>query len=76
MVQMYHTKLKPNFLNIIRYRVLNLFTECSLASFVSGTTVQKIPYVFLPLQGQIVYPSAEIKISGTYYFILGSWDQG
>eukprot|EP00102_Acyrthosiphon_pisum_P022786 XP_016659996.1 PREDICTED: uncharacterized protein LOC100573451 [Acyrthosiphon pisum] len=38
--------------------------ECSLASFVSGTTVQKIPYVFLPLQGQIVYPSAEIKIAG------------
>jgi len=33
---------------------------------VSGTTVQKIPYVFLPLQGQIAYPSAEIKITGTY----------
>ncbi|XP_050541712.1 uncharacterized protein LOC126905746 [Daktulosphaira vitifoliae] len=41
--------------------------ECSLASFVSGTTVQKIPYVFLPLQGQIVYPSAEIKIAGMQY---------
>lgn len=41
--------------------------ECSLASFVSGTTVQKIPYVFLPLQGQIVYPSAEIKITGMQY---------
>lgn len=41
--------------------------ECSLASFVSGSTVQKIPYVFLPLQGQIVYPSAEIKIAGMQY---------
>lgn len=38
-----------------------------MASFVSGTTVQKIPYVFLPLQGQIVYPSAEIKIAGEYF---------
>jgi len=36
---------------------------------VSGTTVQKIPYVFLPLQGQIVYPSAEIKIAGTYFIL-------
>ncbi|XP_050442739.1 uncharacterized protein LOC126846916 [Adelges cooleyi] len=41
--------------------------ECSIASFVSGTTVQKIPYVFLPLQGQIVYPSAEIKVAGMQY---------
>lgn len=50
-----------------------LFTECSLASFVSGTTIQKIPYVFLPLQGQIVYPSAEIKIAGMYFnSILGN----
>jgi len=36
---------------------------------VSGTTVQKIPYVFLPLQGQFVYPSAEIKVSGTYFIL-------
>lgn len=39
--------------------------ECPLASFLSGTTLQKIPFVFLPLKGQIVYPSAEISFPGT-----------
>jgi hypothetical protein len=39
-------------------------TECSLAPFVTGTSAQKIPFVFLPLKGQIVYPSAEIHFSG------------
>ncbi|KAK6643722.1 hypothetical protein RUM43_005232 [Polyplax serrata] len=37
--------------------------ECTLVPFVSGTTSRKIPYVFLPLKGQIVYPSAEIIVS-------------
>ncbi|KAL0278158.1 UNVERIFIED_CONTAM: hypothetical protein PYX00_000061 [Menopon gallinae] len=37
--------------------------ECTLAPFLSGTTTQKVPYVFLPLKGQIVYPSAEIIVS-------------
>jgi hypothetical protein len=47
----------------------NLFSsvaECSLAPFVTGTTTQKIPFVFLPLKGQIVYPSAEINFSGKF----------
>ncbi|XP_054290677.1 uncharacterized protein LOC129005720 [Macrosteles quadrilineatus] len=39
--------------------------ECPLASFQSGTTQQKIPFVFLPLRGQIVYPSAEISFPGS-----------
>nr|XP_018918153.1 PREDICTED: uncharacterized protein LOC109044759 [Bemisia tabaci] len=39
--------------------------ECTLAPFVSGSTVQKIPFVFLPLKGQIVYPSAEIQFRGS-----------
>jgi hypothetical protein len=38
--------------------------ECSLAPFVTGTMTQKIPFVFLPLKGQIVHPSAEIHFSG------------
>ncbi|KAJ9586667.1 hypothetical protein L9F63_019742, partial [Diploptera punctata] len=37
---------------------------CTLAPFVSGSTTQKIPFVFLPLKGQIVYPSAEINFAG------------
>ncbi|KAG8289570.1 hypothetical protein J6590_101846 [Homalodisca vitripennis] len=37
--------------------------ECPLATFLSGSTHQKIPFVFLPLKGQIVYPSAEISFS-------------
>ncbi|RZF41491.1 hypothetical protein LSTR_LSTR000205 [Laodelphax striatellus] len=39
-------------------------TECNLAPFQSGTSTQKIPFVFLPMKGQIVYPSAEISFTG------------
>ncbi|XP_039277875.1 uncharacterized protein LOC120350008 isoform X2 [Nilaparvata lugens] len=38
--------------------------KCNLAPFQSGTSTQKIPFVFLPMKGQIVYPSAEISFSG------------
>lgn len=38
--------------------------DCPLIPFMSGTTYQKIPYVFLPLKGQIVYPSAELVFAG------------
>lgn len=38
--------------------------ECSLISFVSSKisteTAEQIPFVFLPLKGQIVYPSKEL----------------
>ncbi|XP_023948501.1 uncharacterized protein LOC112053338 [Bicyclus anynana] len=34
--------------------------ECSLATFGSGTGVQRIPFVYLPLKGQIIHPSREI----------------
>ncbi|XP_060516715.1 uncharacterized protein LOC132696102 isoform X2 [Cylas formicarius] len=34
--------------------------ECSLAPFVGGSTSQQIPFVFLPLNGQIIHPSKEI----------------
>ncbi|XP_045777265.1 uncharacterized protein LOC123875468 isoform X3 [Maniola jurtina] len=34
--------------------------ECSLATFGSGTAVQRIPFIYLPLKGQIIHPSREI----------------
>jgi len=36
--------------------------ECELADFVTGSSTEKIPFVFLPLSGQLVYPSASILI--------------
>ncbi|KAI5707819.1 hypothetical protein M8J77_010513 [Diaphorina citri] len=43
---------------------VNDFSECALSPFVSGTTFQKIPFVFLPLKGQIIHPSADILVEG------------
>lgn len=41
--------------------------ECSLVPFVSSSTAldtaEKIPSVFLPLQGQIIYPSKELHFA-------------
>lgn len=41
--------------------------ECSLVPFVSSNTAldtaEKIPSVFLPLQGQIIYPSKELHFA-------------
>ncbi|XP_040570086.1 uncharacterized protein sha isoform X2 [Lepeophtheirus salmonis] len=39
------------------------FPECMLADFISGSASEKIPFVFMPLPGQLIYPSAEIAIS-------------
>jgi len=36
--------------------------ECEMADFVTGSSSEKIPFVFLPLTGQLVYPSATISI--------------
>nr|CAD7394561.1 unnamed protein product [Timema cristinae] len=40
-------------------------TECPVAPFVSGSLVQRIPFVFLPLKEQIINPSAEISFAGS-----------
>lgn len=57
------------FLNAIYKKVnsvsyLYFVTECSIIPFVSSITaldtLEKIPSVFLPLQGQIIYPSKEL----------------
>ncbi|XP_063830910.1 uncharacterized protein LOC135080156 [Ostrinia nubilalis] len=34
--------------------------ECSLATFGTGSGLQRIPFVYLPLKGQIIHPSKEI----------------
>ncbi|CAB3256996.1 unnamed protein product [Arctia plantaginis] len=39
---------------------VNHIDECLMASFGRGTSKPQIPYVFLPLKGQIIYPSKEI----------------
>ncbi|SPP74002.1 uncharacterized protein LOC117578495 [Drosophila guanche] len=40
--------------------------ECSLSPFVSGSSSEKIPFVFLPLRGQIIYPSREISFANIH----------
>ncbi|XP_026490478.2 uncharacterized protein LOC113396658 [Vanessa tameamea] len=39
---------------------VNHINDCSMASFGRGATKPQIPFVFLPLKGQIIYPSKEI----------------
>lgn len=36
--------------------------ECRAASFVTGELSETIPFVFLPLPGQLVYPSAYVSL--------------
>ena len=38
--------------------------ECQAAEFVTGELSEAIPFVFLPLPGQLVYPSASISLPG------------
>ncbi|KAG4075263.1 hypothetical protein HA402_003054 [Bradysia odoriphaga] len=38
--------------------------ECTLAPFVSGSSSERIPFVFLPLHSQIIHPSKEISFQG------------
>ncbi|CAG5049318.1 unnamed protein product [Parnassius apollo] len=42
---------------------VNHIDECQMASYGRGATKPQIPFVFLPLKGQIVYPSKEIIFS-------------
>ena len=45
----------------------NLFTfsECELADFVTGSSTENIPFVFLPLTGQLVYPRYHFPCCGS-----------
>lgn len=55
--------LKIFFFNSMSH-IFYCITECSIIPFVSSNTaldtLEKIPSVFLPLQGQIIYPSKEL----------------
>ncbi|CAK1584549.1 unnamed protein product [Parnassius mnemosyne] len=42
---------------------VNHIDECQMASYGRGAAKPQIPFVFLPLKGQIVYPSKEIIFS-------------
>ncbi|XP_045501833.1 uncharacterized protein LOC123699022 [Colias croceus] len=43
-----------------RRSCVNHIDECAMASFGRGSKKPQIPFVFLPLKGQIIYPSKEI----------------
>lgn len=44
-----------------------MILECNVAGFVSSTgQVERVPYVFLPQRGQIIYPHAEIRFEGKF----------
>ncbi|XP_012253115.3 uncharacterized protein LOC105684385 [Athalia rosae] len=46
--------------------------ECSAAKFVGNNgNSEKVPYVFLPQRGQIVYPQAEIRFQGVKIPVCG-----
>ncbi|XP_036332487.1 uncharacterized protein LOC118743831 [Rhagoletis pomonella] len=57
--------------------------QCTLSPFVSGSSSEKIPFVFLPLRGQIIYPSREISfpdirtpvcaVTGAQYLTVNGW---
>lgn len=38
-----------------------------LAPFVDTSTSAQIPFVFLPLKDQIIYPDKEISLTGKWY---------
>ncbi|XP_034945502.1 uncharacterized protein sha [Chelonus insularis] len=51
---------------------VNDIPECSVTGFVSSSgLVEKIPYVFLPQRGQIIYPQAEIQFQGVTTPVCG-----
>ena len=45
-------------------RCVERVQECQSAMFVTGELSEAIPFVFLPLPGQLVYPSASISLPG------------
>lgn len=62
--------------NVILLFFFFSFSECSVAGFLSNSgLIERVPYVFLPQRGQIIYPHAEIRFEGihlnpVYFFIL------
>ncbi|XP_034184533.2 shavenoid [Osmia lignaria lignaria] len=51
---------------------VNDIHECNVAGFISGVgQIEKVPYVFLPQRGQIIYPHAEIRFEGVTTPVCG-----
>ncbi|KAL0118914.1 hypothetical protein PUN28_009501 [Cardiocondyla obscurior] len=51
---------------------VNDIHECNVAGFVNGNGhVERVPYVFLPQRGQIIYPHAEIRFEGVTTPVCG-----
>ncbi|XP_043590041.1 uncharacterized protein LOC122570993 isoform X2 [Bombus pyrosoma] len=51
---------------------VNDIHECNVAGFVSNTgQIERVPYVFLPQRGQIIYPHAEIRFEGVSTPVCG-----
>ena len=46
-----------------------IIAECSLADYVNGGQTEKVPFVFMPPQGHLINPNAEISLSGKYQFL-------
>lgn len=47
-----------------------IFLECPLVEFGTGATASKVPFVFIPLSGQIVHPSKEINFKGDLFVVI------
>ncbi|KAK2578058.1 hypothetical protein KPH14_008473 [Odynerus spinipes] len=46
--------------------------ECSVAGFLNSSgQIERVPYVFLPQRGQIIYPHAEIRFEGVTTPVCG-----
>nr|XP_012151319.1 PREDICTED: uncharacterized protein LOC100880665 [Megachile rotundata] len=61
----------PTFREDLRICV-NDIHECNVAGFVSSTgQIEKVPYVYLPQRGQIIYPHAEICFEGVATPVCG-----
>ncbi|XP_047360087.1 uncharacterized protein LOC124953163 [Vespa velutina] len=51
---------------------VNDIHECSVAGFLSNSgLIERVPYVFLPQRGQIIYPHAEIRFEGVTTPVCG-----
>ncbi|XP_018352149.1 PREDICTED: uncharacterized protein LOC108754396 [Trachymyrmex septentrionalis] len=51
---------------------VNDIHECNVAGFVNNNGhVERVPYVFLPQRGQIIYPHAEIRFEGVTTPVCG-----
>ncbi|KAF3425314.1 hypothetical protein E2986_06235 [Frieseomelitta varia] len=60
-------------MNLYIYNIINIeYNKCNVGGFVSNTgQIERVPYVFLPQRGQIIYPHAEIQFEGVTTPVCG-----